>query len=52
MGAFSQSFQINSKHRRAEILKPAANWHYLIMQISTLLLTFTAHKYIYPSAIT
>ena len=46
----SHSFPINSKRNRAESFEVCCQWALFIVQIMTLLLTFTVQKYInfYP----
>ena len=44
-----QSFQIDSKRRRAESFEACCQWALLDVQIITLLFTFTEKKYTYPS---
>ena len=52
MGECISIFLTNSKHRRSEASKPAANGRYLMCKyIISLLFTFTVQKYIYPSVI-
>ena len=43
----SQSFQINSKRRRAEASRPAVNGRYLMCKIMTLLFTFYCTEVVY-----
>ena len=47
MAHLSQSFQINSKRRRAESFEVCWQWLLLNVQITTMLFAFAVQKYIY-----